>query len=101
MTYKVTQSWTGGFTADVAVRNTGGTAIDGWKLGWTFQGSEKVSGAWNATTSQSGADVTATNVAHNAAIPAGGTVGFGFQGTGTPAGTPTGFELNGRECGLA
>jgi cellulase/cellobiase CelA1 len=80
------------------VRNTGTTAVNGWKLGFSFKGAEKVTNAWNATVTQSGADVTASNAGHNATLPAGATVSFGFQASGAPAGTPTGFTLNGRTC---
>jgi hypothetical protein len=34
--------------------------------------------SWNATVSQSGAAVTATNVAYNAAVPAGGSTTWGL-----------------------
>lgn len=99
MTYTVTSTWNGGFTADVGVRNTGTTAVDGWRLGFSFKGAEKVTSAWNATVSQTGTGVTAANAAHNATIPPGSSVSFGFQGTGTPAGTPAAFTLNGKDCG--
>lgn len=40
--------------------------------------------------------VTATNVSHNASIPAGGNTSFGFQRTWTSGNaTPTAFRLNG------
>ncbi|MEV5883898.1 glycoside hydrolase family 9 protein [Streptomyces sp. NPDC052020] len=98
VTYTVTSSWNGGFTADVRVRNTGATAVNGWRLGFSFKGAEKVTGAWNATVTQSGTAVTATDAGHNAAVPAGGTAGFGFQASGASAGVPPAFTLNGRTC---
>ncbi|MFF5900161.1 glycoside hydrolase family 9 protein [Streptomyces argenteolus] len=98
VTYKVGSSWGSGFTADVTVRNTGSTSVDGWRLNWTFSGSEKVTGAWNATATQSGAVVTATDGGHNGKVPPGGSASFGFQGSGTPGSAPTGFALNGVSC---
>ncbi|MFD3612142.1 glycoside hydrolase family 9 protein [Streptomyces atroolivaceus] len=98
VTYKVGSSWGSGFTADVTVKNTGSTAVDGWRLNWTFSGSEKVTGAWNATATQSGAVVTATDAGHNGKVPPGGSASFGFQGTGAPGSAPTGFTLNGVGC---
>ncbi|MFJ9714426.1 cellulose binding domain-containing protein [Streptomyces sp. NPDC101213] len=98
VTYEVGSSWDGGFTTDVTVRNTGTTAVDGWRLGWNFSGPEKVTGAWNATVTQSGAAVTATDAGHNKAIAPGGSAAFGFQGSGTPGASPTGFTLNGVHC---
>ncbi|NEY36591.1 endoglucanase, partial [Streptomyces sp. PRKS01-65] len=98
VTYTVTSSWNGGFTADVRVRNTGATAVNGWRLGFSFKGAEKVTGAWNATVTQSGTEVTATDAGHNATVPAGGAAGFGFQASGASAGVPPAFTLNGRTC---
>jgi cellulase/cellobiase CelA1 len=98
VTYSVASSWNGGFTGEVRVRNTGTVAVNGWRLGFSFRGAEKITNAWNATVTQSGAEVTAADAGHNAPLAAGGTATFGFQASGTPAGTPTGFALNGRSC---
>ena len=99
--YKVGSSWSGGFTAEVTVKNTGSSATSGWTLKWTFPGDQKVANAWNAKVTQSGSDVTATDVGYNAAIPAGGSTTFGFQGTfGSVNSAPTGFALNGARCDL-
>ncbi|MER7722506.1 glycoside hydrolase family 9 protein [Streptomyces sp. NPDC096323] len=99
VTYRVGQSWGSGFTADVTVRNTGTAPVDGWQLGFAFGGAEKITNAWNATATQSGSSVTVKNASHNAAIPAGGSVSFGFQAGGAPAQAPSSFTLNGTECG--
>ncbi|MBW5251685.1 cellulose binding domain-containing protein, partial [Streptomyces sp. P01-B04] len=99
VTYRVSQSWGSGFTADVSVRNTGTDPVDGWQLGFAFGGAETVTNAWNASASQTGSRVTVKNATHNAGIPAGGTVSFGFQATGAPAQAPSSFTLNGTECG--
>ncbi len=98
VTYRVSQSWGSGFTADVAVRNTGKAPVDGWQLGFAFGGAETVTNAWNATATQTGSRVTVKNAGHNAVIPAGGTVSFGFQATGAPTQDPASFTLSGSEC---
>jgi cellulase/cellobiase CelA1 len=91
--------WPGGFTADVKVTNTGSSAVDGWKLGFTLPSGQTVVSAWNATVSPGSGAVTAANMAYNASIPAGGSQSFGFQGpsTGSTA-VPTSFTLNGAAC---
>ncbi|SCG42449.1 Cellulose binding domain-containing protein [Micromonospora echinaurantiaca] len=96
--YRVTNQWPDGFGADVAVTNLG-DPITGWTLTWTFPAGQRVGQAWNATVSQSGADVSARNVDWNAALGTGGTATFGFNGSwtgGNPA--PTSFALNGTTC---
>src|SRR6185437_5611455 len=95
----VKNEWAGGFTANVTVTNTGTTAINGWTLKFSFAGDQKVTNAWNATVTQSGTAVTATNVSYNATIAPSGNVQFGFQGTWTSNDTtPTAFTVNGTAC---
>jgi O-glycosyl hydrolase len=98
--YQISSQWTGGFTAGVTVTNTGSTPIDGWTVGFTFPGDQKVTNAWNATLSQSGEAVTATNASYNASLAAGASTSFGFQGTWTSSDSPpTSFTVNGVACG--
>ncbi|MFZ6029201.1 MAG: cellulose binding domain-containing protein [Chloroflexota bacterium] len=101
--YTVNQ-WNSGFTADVKLTNNGAAAIQGWTLAWTFANGQQTTSAWNATVTQSGANVTASNPAShwNGTIAAnGGSVSFGFQATHTGANlTPAGFMLNGTPCTL-
>ncbi|MFE2018919.1 cellulose binding domain-containing protein [Streptomyces sp. NPDC059499] len=94
-----TNSWSGGFTAEVAVTNTGTAPVDGWKLGFTLPSGQKVTQAWNAALTPSSGAVTATNVGFNSRIAAGGTQSFGFQGTYSGTFTePQQFTLNGTVC---
>ncbi|MFF9025254.1 GH12 family glycosyl hydrolase domain-containing protein [Streptomyces eurythermus] len=97
-----TSVWAGGFTADVTVANTSATPVDGWRLAFTLPSGQRVTSAWNATVTPSSGAVTATNLAHNGQIAAGGRVTFGFQGaySGTFA-KPAGFSLNGTACTTA
>jgi mannan endo-1,4-beta-mannosidase len=92
----------GGFTANVVITNTGGTAVNGWNLVWTYANGQRVTEMWNATHTQPAATVTATNMGYNAVIGAnGGTVNFGLNGTWTGTNNnPTAFTLNGAACTL-
>src|SRR5438270_310999 len=95
VTYTVTDQWPTGFNADVTIRNNG-PALNGWTLAWSFPGSQRISDAWNATATQTGAAVQATNAGWNASLPGGGTANFGFNasyGGANPA--LTAFSLNG------
>ncbi|WP_431681589.1 glycoside hydrolase family 6 protein [Kitasatospora sp. KL5] len=101
VTYRA-NSWTGGFTADVSVKNTGTAAISGWTLKWTFPGDQKVTSAWNAKVTQTGAAVTATDLGYNGSLAAGASTAFGFQATyGSANPSPTAFTLNGSTCTVA
>ncbi|MGW5349650.1 glycoside hydrolase family 9 protein [Streptomyces sp. NPDC004031] len=97
--YKVTNSWSGGFQADVLVTNTGSAALNGWTLTFTFGGDQQVGSGWSGTFTQSGNKVTVTNPSWAAALPAGGTVDPGFTATySTSNAAPTGFAMNGVAC---
>ncbi|MFD7499635.1 endo-1,4-beta-xylanase [Streptomyces sp. NPDC059850] len=85
--YTVTSQWNTGFTANVTVKNTGSSPVGGWQVAWTYPSGQRVTSAWNATVTQSGAQVTAANAAYNGTIGAGGSVSFGFNGTWSGANT--------------
>ncbi|MFD1146554.1 cellulase family glycosylhydrolase [Saccharothrix hoggarensis] len=99
VTYRVTGQWQGGFQGDVKVANTGTAPVNGWTLRWTWANGQTVSQSWGATTTQSGATLSATNVSYTGAIPVNGSVSFGFIGSwnGTNS-VPTAFTLNGASC---
>ncbi|MFI0818193.1 endo-1,4-beta-xylanase [Streptomyces sp. NPDC021098] len=97
--YTVTSQWNTGFTANVTVKNTGSSPVDGWQVAWAYPSGQRVTSAWNATVTQSGAQVTAANAPYNATIGAGGSVSFGFNGAWSGANTaPAAFTLNGAAC---
>lgn len=94
--YAKASEWQGGFTANVTITNNGTATINGWTVAWTFPGDQQITSAWNATVTQSGAAVSATNMSFNTTIPPGGSTSFGFQGTWTSNdSSPTAFTLNG------
>jgi poly(hydroxyalkanoate) depolymerase family esterase len=100
VTYQTTSQWTGGFTANVTITNSGATAISAWTLQFTFPGDQEITSSWNTgSNSQSGEAVTLTNASYNGAIAAGGTTSIGFQGTWTNSdAAPSAFTLNGAAC---
>ncbi|WP_219512518.1 rhamnogalacturonan lyase family protein [Nonomuraea ceibae] len=97
--YAVATQWSGGFTGNVTIRNLG-DAVNGWRLTWTYGAGQQITQAWNAQPSQSGAAVTMTDVGYNAALPAGGSVAFGFNASwnGSANPVPESFALNGVAC---
>jgi hypothetical protein len=98
VTYSPT-SWPGQFLAQVTIDNRGAKSINGWKLTFTFPGDEAISSAWNATFTQTGARVSATNTTYDAPIPPGGSQSLGFLGTwASNDAAPTSFSVNARTC---
>lgn len=98
VTYKITNSWSGGFQGDVTVKNLG-SAISSWQLKWTAASGATVNQAWSATVTQSGTAVTASNASWNGSLGTNASTSFGFISTssGTPT-VPSSFTLNGVAC---
>ncbi|MFD3162558.1 cellulose binding domain-containing protein [Herpetosiphon sp. NSE202] len=98
--YAITNQWGSGFQADVVVRNTGTSVINGWTVAWSTPSGQQINQAWNATVSQNGSQVSAKNVDWNASIAAGGNQSFGFTATTTGSlAVPSSFTVNGVVCG--
>ncbi len=99
VTYTKSSEWAGGFVANLTVGNTGTSAINGWTLTYAFPGDQKITNAWNATVTQNGTAVTATNASFDGTIAPGTNVTFGYQGTWTSNDTsPSSFTVNGKAC---
>lgn len=86
--WKIDNTWTGGFQATVTVTNPGTTPISGWAVTWSWPNGQTVTNSWNATVTQSGTGVTAKNASYNGSLGANASAGFGLQGGGSSA-TPT------------
>lgn len=97
--YAITSQWNVGFTTNVNITNTGSSTINGWTLAWTFANGQTITQIWNASDTQSGGNVRATNLSYNATLAPAATTSFGFNGawSGTNA-APTSFQLNGATC---
>ncbi len=99
--YSITNQWPGGFGAAITINNTGTTSISNWTLTWTFANGQTITQIWNGNETQSGANVTVTNLSYNGTIAAGGNYsGMGFNGSwnNTTNAVPTSFAVNGTTC---
>ena len=99
VSYARQSEWGGGFVAQVTITNLGTAPVSGWTLAFSFPGDQRITNAWNATVSQTGAAVTARSLSYNAVIAPGASTSFGFQGTwATSDASPTSFTLNQAGC---
>jgi endo-1,4-beta-xylanase len=99
--YTISSQWGGGFGAAITINNTGTTAISNWTLTWSFANGQTITQLWNGTETQSGANVTVTNLSYNGSIPAGGSyTGMGFNGSwnNSSNAVPASFAVNGTTC---
>ncbi|HEY9761504.1 MAG TPA: Calx-beta domain-containing protein, partial [Trichocoleus sp.] len=97
VSFVVTNDWGDGFTADLTIRNTGTTPINGWTL--AFNAPYAIDQAWSSTlTKLPDGRYSVSPLSWNTTIPAGGSISFGYRGTkaaGTVAQAPTNYTLNG------
>jgi len=97
--YTVSTQWNTGFTGAVTITNLG-DPVTAWTLKWSYPAGQTVTQAWNATVTQSGSAVTATDAGYNGAVATNGAASFGFNanwnGSSNPA--PASFTFNGTTC---
>ncbi|MEV7802235.1 cellulose binding domain-containing protein [Microbispora sp. NPDC088329] len=92
----------GGSQADVTIRNTGSSAVNGWNLKWTFANGQQISQGGTPTSHRAVARPP-RQASRNGSIAPGGSAAFGFLVTtaGSTNGKPAGFTLNGAVCDTA
>jgi serine/threonine protein kinase len=101
VSYVVTHLWPGGFTTNIIISNTGATAINGWKLFFTFPHHQEITQIWNGSFAQQGSNVTITNLSYNSSISGKSSTWLGFNASWTGSNPhPGSFTLNGLPCGI-
>ncbi len=101
--YTISNQWPGGFGANLTITNTGTTTINGWSLKFTFANGQTITQLWNGNYSQSGGNVTLTNLSYNSTIAPGTSLSSepGFNGAWSGSNqVPTAFTLNGSSCSV-
>jgi hypothetical protein len=86
--YEVTNSWPGGYQAEVTVRNTSSRDLSGWTVTGQLPAGHKIGNLWNGVLTQKATAVTVTNAGYNAVLPAGATTTFGFVAAGPEPARP-------------
>src|SRR5882757_3163404 len=78
-TFTQTSVWSSGYGADIAIRNSGDTAANGWTVEFDLQAGTTVTSSWSSVRTSSGNHYRFTNVSYNATIAPGASVSFGFN----------------------
>jgi hypothetical protein len=81
--WSVTNSWSGGFQLGFTVTDTGTSALNDWTVDFTWPGAQTITQIWDAADTQSGADVSVTNLSYDGSLSAAGSTTFGLLGSGT------------------
>jgi cellulase/cellobiase CelA1 len=86
-TYTTASQWPGGFQGQVTLTNRTARVTMAWTVALAFTHGQQITQVWNATATQTGATVTATNVSWNGVMPSGSSTSFGFTGSTATANT--------------
>ncbi|GAA4469164.1 cellulose binding domain-containing protein [Phytohabitans houttuyneae] len=89
-TYRTIGTWSGGFQAEVSVRNNRTTTLNGWTVRTTLASGQSITNLWNGVNTGTSGAVSVRNAPYNGSLAAGGTTTFGFVATGNGALAPTG-----------
>jgi hypothetical protein len=91
---------TGGFNADIFIRNTGTVTIYGWTLSFPLDEGVEIIDMWNAVLISPSVLITAENEQHNGDVAPDTSIYVGFLATGTAQGVPSWFTVNGVSCAV-
>jgi hypothetical protein len=92
--------YTGGFTAEVAVKNSGTVVIDGWTLSFPMDDGVEIVEIWNAKLNSPSGQISTSNEPWNGRVEPGQSINLGFRATGTAAADPSTFTVNGVTCAI-
>ncbi|CNE32205.1 chitinase [Mycobacterium tuberculosis] len=95
-TFTKTSDWGSGWEGRFTLTNGTGAAVNGWRVEFDLPAGTSVGSYWDALLTKDGLHNTFTDRGYNAAIPAGGSVTFGFLGNGP--GSPQNCTFNGAPC---
>lgn len=101
VTFAETSSWDGGYVGRYTISNGSSSALSTWTVGFTLPAGSTVTSLWNGTEASSGNGAgghgyTVTPAGWDAKVPAGGSVSFGFEVSGS--GAPSGCTIDGAAC---
>ncbi|EHR52211.1 serine/threonine protein kinase [Saccharomonospora marina XMU15] len=78
--YRVTNTWPGGYQAEVTVGGERGRRLVGWSVTWRLPEGYTIDDVWNGVLARSGQHVTVSGADWNAVVPSGESTAFGFVG---------------------
>ncbi|SCG68184.1 endo-1,4-beta-xylanase [Micromonospora humi] len=87
-TYRMVNSWGGGFQGEVTVANNGSTALSGWTVRLTLAGGQTIANVWNGINTGTSGTVSVRNADYNGSLGANASTTFGFLVNGSSNAAP-------------
>ncbi|GAA4608501.1 endo-1,4-beta-xylanase [Actinoplanes octamycinicus] len=90
-TYRLTNSWGGGFQGEVTVANNGSSTLHGWTVRLTLAGGQTIANVWNGVATGTSGTVSVRNADYNGSLGANASTSFGFLVNGSTTTAPGGL----------
>jgi endo-1,4-beta-xylanase len=91
-TFRMANSWPGGFQGEVTVANNGSASLSGWTTSLTLAGGQTLTSVWNGTNSGTSGAVSVRNADYNGSLGPNASTTFGFTVTGSSNTAPGGIS---------
>jgi lysophospholipase L1-like esterase len=91
-TYRLVNSWSGGFQGEVTVANNRASTLNGWTVTMTLAAGQSITSLWNGTNTGTSGAVTVRNAAYNGTVAGNGTTSFGYTASGNGSAAPAGVR---------
>ncbi|MEU7575545.1 endo-1,4-beta-xylanase [Micromonospora sp. NPDC049240] len=91
-TYRMVNSWNGGFQGEVTVTNNGSTTLTGWTVRLTLAGGQTIANVWNGVNTGTSGTVGVRNADYNGSLGANASTTFGFLVNGSSNAAPGGLS---------
>ncbi|WP_281940330.1 endo-1,4-beta-xylanase [Micromonospora sp. AKA38] len=91
-TYRMVNSWNGGFQGEVTVTNNGSTTLTGWTVRLTLAGGQTIANVWNGVNTGTSGTVGVRNADYNGSVGANASTTFGFLVNGSSNAAPGGLS---------
>ncbi|MGC4891536.1 endo-1,4-beta-xylanase [Micromonospora sp. DT227] len=91
-TYRMVNSWSGGFQGEVTVTNNGSTTLTGWTVRLTLAGGQTIANVWNGVNTGTSGTVGVRNADYNGSLGANASTTFGFLVNGSSNAAPGGLS---------
>jgi endo-1,4-beta-xylanase len=87
-TFRMANTWGGGFQGEVTVANNGAAALSGWTVRLTLAGGQTVANVWNGVNTGTSGAISVRNASYNGALGANASTTFGFLVNGSSNAAP-------------
>jgi endo-1,4-beta-xylanase len=87
-TFRMVNSWGGGFQGEVTVANNGSATLNGWTVQLTLAGGQTITNVWNGVNTGTSGTISVRNATYNGSIGGNASTTFGFLVNGSTNAAP-------------